>query len=235
MFLQSYQIKWEYRKGDENILADALSRPPRQIAAITVSPDQTMLLRVRRAQQELSWDDKVEIADQLKLDIDSDGFLIRHKGMIVAYYVPSEERESVVKDYHEYPRGDHSGLNWTAARLAMSYYWPYMLTTIGKAIKTCLACQKNKVVSIGNILSVVDCSSTPLEAVHVDTIGLPKSYSFQHIMTFIDRCTRYAEAYPLANLQWSCVKKAYLRFFREVGKPKRIISDRYSSFVCSEA
>lgn len=141
----------------------------------------------------------------------------------------------LVEDHHNYPFGDHSGVNKTASRMALSFYWPYMIDTITKVTGSCMSCQKNKITSIGNVTSPLTCCSEPLEQVHVDVVLLPSSYSFNHVITFVDRCTRYVQAYSIVTQQWPDIKKSFRRFMKEVGKPKTLISDRFSSFVCGEA
>lgn len=74
LFLQNYHITWEYRKGTENVLADHLSRPVGVVALTTL---ETTLQRVKRDQDDMLWDEKVDLAEDLKLELDNDGYLVK--------------------------------------------------------------------------------------------------------------------------------------------------------------
>lgn len=229
ILLQYYDLRWEYRKGDLNVIADAMSRPHLN-GTVAVLRGGNLRQEVLRAQREMPWEAKVDLASRYKLELTPETLLIKRVASGAAYFVPVGKRISVVTQYHYSPGGDHSGVRRTAARLAMHYYWPYMLKTIEDVIRGCKICNMNKPLRVGQVVSTLDCCKEPLEQVHVDTVKLPRCYHYLYVMTFVDRGTRYVQAYAITSLDWRSVRDAYVRFIREVGKPQVLITDRHGSF-----
>jgi hypothetical protein len=51
------------------------------------------------------------------------------------------------------------------------------------------------------------------------------------VAVFVDGCSRYTYAVPLVNASSACVKLAFRRFIRDVGKPKTVLTDWGSEFA----
>ena len=58
--------------------------------------------------------------------------------------VPQAEQGRVLKKEHDEPVAGHLGMAKTFARLAKKYYWPGMLRTTTKYVRTCPSCQRFK-------------------------------------------------------------------------------------------
>nr|VZI00457.1 unnamed protein product [Spirometra erinaceieuropaei] len=68
--------------------------------------------------------------------------------------------------------------------------------------------------------------------VHLDVVGpLPPSSGFTHLLTCVDRYTRWAEDIPLPNTQAETIVKAFVsRWVAMFGVPSTVTTDRGASF-----
>ena len=58
--------------------------------------------------------------------------------------VSRDKQVRVLKEEHDEPVAGHLGIAKTLARLARKYYWPGMLITAAKYVRTCPSCQRFK-------------------------------------------------------------------------------------------
>ena len=58
--------------------------------------------------------------------------------------VPLTEQERALREAHDEPTAGHLGIAKTLVRLSHKYYWPEILRTATKYVRSCLSCQKYK-------------------------------------------------------------------------------------------
>ena len=73
----------------------------------------------------------------------------------------------------------------------------------------------------------------PFVSIHVDLVGpLPQSNGFRHLLTVVDRCTRWPEAYPVAETSASALAAVLIsEWIPRFGVPASITSDRGPQFT----
>ena len=99
--------------------------------------------------------------------------------------------------------------------------------------RACINCQRSKVQThavspTGTFLP----PDTHFEHVHVDLVGpLPPSQGYTHLLTCVDRFTRWPKAIPLTNITTEAVAQAFLSgWIARFGVPTTLTSDRIGQF-----
>ncbi|XP_046141954.1 uncharacterized protein LOC123987841 [Osmia bicornis bicornis] len=158
------------------------------------------------------------------------------KGIIIT--PPKEERIQIIKENHESPVGGHKGIKKTYHRIRNNYYWKNMKKEITDYIRTCISCQKVKLVRMKNKEPMV-ITDTPIDAfdkVSLDILGpLPITTSGNsYILTIQDNLTKYSAAIPLISTTSEEVAKAFTEnFICKFGSPKAILTDQGTCFTGS--
>lgn len=175
MKIQDLDVEFVYKKGKDNITADALSRSLNQIKA-QVSDAQYDHLRdsIKRFPEKYS-DFKV-VEDKIYKFVSnagkSDDPSFRWK------YVPTElEKPSIIRDTHNQA---HLGFEKTLSTIQQKYFWQRISSDVLRFCKNCLICKRSKV---NNINPNPPCGkekicNRPWEMISIDFIGpYPRSRS----------------------------------------------------------
>lgn len=149
--LLEYDYTIEYKKGKENVVADALSRRD----SISSMQCQTVTVVVPQ------WTEDVK--NSYKGDSDSDRLLKKvaadtdpkpkftmHNGLIkyknrIYVGASTEFRQQLLQTFHASALGGHSGIKATYYRLKKVFYWPNLRRNIEEFVKQCSVCQLIKV------------------------------------------------------------------------------------------
>ncbi|KAH8238756.1 hypothetical protein KR032_001286, partial [Drosophila birchii] len=144
--LQQYQYDVHYRRGAQNLVADALSRQPLPVAQQaqvqgTIFKWLTRMLRKVRTEPAKFPDFREER-----------GQLYRRIGLR-----PQEEeytpwnlcvgvdyRHRVLQENHDIPAAGHLGVRKTSNCVAQRYYWPGLFRDVARYVRNCLSCQRYK-------------------------------------------------------------------------------------------
>ncbi|BHF63888.1 hypothetical protein SprV_0200688300 [Sparganum proliferum] len=127
----------------------------------------------------------------------------------------------------------HPGIRASQKLLAERFVWPGMNKDVKAWARSCLSCQRNKVQRHNK--SPPGTFPNPdarFSHVHLDVVGpLPPSNGFTHLLTCVDRYTRWAEASPLPNTQAETIVKAFVsRWVAMFGAPSTVTTDRGAQF-----
>ncbi|UYV82121.1 hypothetical protein LAZ67_21001001 [Cordylochernes scorpioides] len=141
-------------------------------------------------------------------------------------FVPENFRRQIFNSLHNL---SHPGIRATKKLITQKYFWPKMNQAINHWSKSCLDCQKSKIhrhtITKHGIFPL---PSTRFEHVHLYLIGpLPYSENCTHILTAIDRYSKWPEAFPISDKTAISVAKA---FFSRYGVPATITTDQGREF-----
>jgi len=180
--MQGYDFEIIYKKGKENVAADALSRRERDITLCSMSL--VIPSWIEEAKGEWKQDPIIRkiIEDIQDGQLDSEQFswkagILWYKGRI--YLGPhSELKIKVLQEAHSVPTAGHSEFLKTYHKAKQSFYWKGMKKDIQNFITKCEVCQRNKgeTVKTPGLLQPLPIPNQRWEEISMDFItGLPKS------------------------------------------------------------
>lgn len=236
--LLEFNFQLEYKKGKDNLVADALSRKHACMAISMVTP--TWISAVEESYKQDSHCQ--QLLEQLLLSPDhtfnqnqlQDG-IIRHKGKIyVGKDLPLRNR--LMQALHSSAVGGHSGINASYNRLKQIFYWPAMKKDMDQFVTICPVCQKNKgeTCPYPGFLDPLHIPDMVWTHVSMDFIeGLPKSEGKEVIFVVVDRLSKFAHFIPLSHpYTTQTVARAFVdNVLKLHGPPVAIVSDRDTIFT----
>ncbi|XP_061879645.1 uncharacterized protein LOC133631461 [Entelurus aequoreus] len=145
--------------------------------------------------------------------------------------VPVDWRRQVFDAIHSL---SHPGVRASVKLVGAKFVWPGLRKDVRQWAAACVACQRAKVHR--HTKAALEPFPIPVrrfDHVHVDLVGpLPPSQGYTHLLTMVDRTTRWPEAVPLSSTASVDVARAFLSaWVARFGTPSDITSDRGSQFV----
>ncbi|PKA50779.1 putative mitochondrial protein [Apostasia shenzhenica] len=241
--LTGYDFTIQYKKGSENVVADALSRIPEnhivESANISAAVITELLKEVRN-----SWEEDPKLKDIIqKLQTEQEvtgGFVWNHEllwkaGRLVVGPVEGLRRK-IATIIHSDPAGGHSGIEGTTIKVRSIFCWRGIRKSVRKVVRECEVCQKNKVENIASpgLLQPLPIPSRLWTDITMDFIeGLPSSYSKHSIWVIVDRLSKFAHFISLSHPYTAAVLAQIFieHIYRLHGMPERIVSDRDPIFM----
>ena len=145
--------------------------------------------------------------------------------------VPEAWRRRVFDSVHSL---SHPGVRVTRKIIASKFVWHGLSKQVAHWARTCVNCQKSKIHTHTRApLSEFPPTHSRFDHVHVDLVGpLPESQGFNHLLTVMDRFTRWPEVIPIRNIEAATVARAYIsNWIARFGVPSLMTSDRGSQFI----
>ncbi|KAJ3707739.1 hypothetical protein LUZ61_011444 [Rhynchospora tenuis] len=242
--LLGLQYTIEYKKGANNLVADALSRRE----AVEGAQSEVCMVSeiisqwVHELHSSYSGDEWIQ---QLKKQLQEGHHdhhklseyqgLLRYKGRLCVGQAGGW-RTQLLHELHNSNLGGHSGILATYKRLKSLFYWPSMKQFVIDHIKSCEVCQitKPEHVPSPGLLQPLPIPSEAWHSIGMDFItGLPMSDGKEVLLVIVDRLTKYSHFIPLAHpYSAATVAQAFLdNVYKLHGLPMSIVSDRDPIFT----
>jgi hypothetical protein len=242
--LADFDLHFQYIRGEDNTVADALSRKESREGNDTILPTEVACVA---ALTELG----TELSDILKQKIikgyTEDQFCILLKKVLPLredcfekedllfidgrLLIPKDLdlRKNLVKDAHA--RLGHLGYLKTSMELRRDFFWPGLAKDVRRYVQGCETCQRTKAPTTaptGKMLTP-PMPNSPLQHIAIDFVGpLRGSGHYDMILTCTCRLSGFTQLIPV--LQTDTAEKTASRFFTgwlaTFGAPTSIISDR---------
>ncbi|GJY42186.1 retrotransposon-related protein [Tanacetum coccineum] len=240
--LMGFDYEVTYKKGSENIAADALSRVQIQGELITMSCSSITTDLVAKIAK--TWEEDAALQDII-VKLKQDGRAKKHyqwvneklirKGKLV---VGKDEavRNEILNHFHEGAIGGHSGVKVTTQKLCSLFYWKGLRKQVKNFVRECLVCQRYKpdLAAYPGLLQPLPIPEKVWTSVSMDFIEkLPKSQGKTAILVVVDRLSKYAHfvalSHPFTAVQ---VAQVFLdTIYKLHGLPQTIVSDRDKVFI----
>ena len=145
--------------------------------------------------------------------------------------VPATMRREVFETVHGL---SHPGTRATVKIMKARFVWHGNAKDVRAWARGCVTCQAAKVHRHNKaLLQKFEMATARFGHVHVDLVGpLPASKGHTHLLTVVDRFTRWPEAIPLTKTDAATVGNAFaLNWVARFGVPSDITSDRGAQFT----
>ena len=236
--LLEFNYKIDYKKGNTNKAADALSRKGSTLMATTIITP-TWIESVEKSYEQ---DPKCqELLQKLLIAADAEKHytltagVLRYKGRIL---IGNDEdlKHQLIDSLHSSAVGGHSGIVANYQRIKRLFYWPGMKKDVEKFITECPVCQRAKAehCQYPGLLDPLPLRDMAWAHLTMDFIeGLPKSSGKEVILVVVDRYTKYTHFISLPHpYNVNMVAQAFMdNVFKLHGPPISIVTDRDRIFT----
>jgi len=212
VFLSEYDFVMEYIKGEDNCVADALSRMPTTLGGEASDMALPVIVNSQTSGSSIT--------------------IIVEQAVARADTQFDSEIEKVHGKY-----GGHFGIKESIRRLReKGISWESMVTDVSSFIRSCKVCQKLSKASTGshgqNFSVAVD---EPNKRIAMDSVGPLEedSRGYKYILVLIDCMSRFVELFPTRTLKAEECAEKLLEFFSRNGAPESILSDNHKEFMNS--
>ncbi|GMF52883.1 unnamed protein product [Phytophthora fragariaefolia] len=254
-FFAEYNVTVEYKPGEQNVLADALSRRPDYELAHLAYLESPLCELIREVYA--GDDDLAGLVEALSVPNKTVELTTRQRSRLhrysvvegLLYYqvdggdepgivVPNDEdlRHRVHYEAHDTPLSGHLGREKTYTSVARNFWWPHMYKWVRKYVQKCETCQRVKPApSASAPLMSLAVPADCWRSVSMDFIFEPPSDARGHTCILVFVC-RLSIIVRLAAVQKSMTSpQAAQHFvdnvFRHHALPEAFVSDRDPRFV----
>lgn len=256
LIMQEYDLTVEHRDGAKMAHVDALSRNPVETPVTHERMDVFEILRVEDdvwLQTVQEQDSELQRIKSILSDPATKGVVEIHKNYAIKngrlyrivekngeinlkWVVPKSVRWQIVRMNHD--DAGHLGFDKTYEKISHVYWFQKMRRFIKKYCQSCLNCAHSKTPAgpKEGFLHPIPKVNKPFDTLHTDHCGpFPQSRKKNcHLLCIIDAFTKFIYIKPVKNLKSSTTIQVFNEYFALFGVPRRLISDRGTSFTSKE-
>ena len=145
-------------------------------------------------------------------------------------YIPFASRRKVFDIFHGL---GHPGVERTRQSISAKVVWPSMRQDVTRWARECLHCQRSKVIK--NTTPPIGEFTVPNRRflhLNVDLVKMPESNGFRHLLTAVDRFSRWPIAIPIVDMTAETVLDAFTYgWVQHFGIPATITTDNGTQFT----
>ena len=230
-----YDIK--YIRGEDNVLADLMSRPPgEQMSSYSELYNDVTLngMALSLLTEELLQAQTKEFIQSCNVSAEHLQYIDKFAYIVDKGYprliIPPEFRESLVSSIHGL---GHFGRRRTLRAVAMLYWWKGMPSYVANYVRCCEACQRNKPCKKVKRQPVRFFASARFKIVHMDFVGpfKPSNRGNNYLFTLMDRYSRWIEAIPMRDPTAQSTAQVFMsQWVCRYGIPEAILTDQGGQF-----
>nr|CAH8868540.1 unnamed protein product [Trichobilharzia regenti] len=230
-YISQFSTDIQFIKGDSNIVADSLSRcDVNHLSSIDISLDNIAKLQKNDAELHTCRRNSSLQLQDVPIPLSDTTIVCDVSTGVHRPFVPLSCRKALFEHLHSL---SHPGVRATVRLISERFVWPKMNSDIRRWARECIQCQCSKVHR--HTITTPKTFKLPerrFQHIHIDIVGpLPTSRGYTHILTAIDRFTRWAIACPLNDISAENVALVFLdRWVSNYGVPTTITSDRGPQF-----
>lgn len=245
--LQRFEFSIQHRKGQLNVVPDALSREA-DIAELCHNMPSIDLESPSFSSEEYSHLRSIvqENLDKLPDMKVSEGFVYKRVGLrtgsevdelgLWRLWVPANLTYDLIKDSHACDDYLHSGINKNTQNLRQLYFWPRLNSQVAEYVRSCEKCKsvKKSNSTLHTKMGKNFETQRPFQHLFMDYLGpYPRSSQGNtHMLVILDHFTKYPIFVPLkhasAALTIDPLEKLVFSIFNV---PETIMTDNGSQFV----
>lgn len=231
-YISEFTTKISHLQGEENTVADALSRVEVIELPTLISNEELQ----QAQQQDLELEQLLQNTTSLKLKKinipPNSEVYVDASARKICPYVPEPLRKTVFHMIHDL---SHPGNRSTLKQIRGKYVWPAINKDVRKWTRECTACQIAKVSRHNHLPPQhFELPTNRFIHIHIDIITMPLHKGYRFCLTIIDRFTRWPAAIPMKDMRAeTIIRKLYKHWICHFGTPKTITTDQGTQFESS--
>lgn len=236
LMMEQYNYTVQHKPGKSMAHVDALSRMEHVGVVSDLDIDFQLRVAQSRDPEICRLREHLETADSNEYELKDEVVYQISPSGARRLYVPREMINNVIRHIHE--KIGHLGIDKCCCEIKRHYWFPLMKTRVHNFIRNCLKCIVHSAPPRSNKRNLFNIPKTPLpfNTVHIDHLGpLPSVISKKkYILVVIDAFTKFTKLYAAATTKSKESCTILDNYFTNYSKPRRLISDRGTSFTSEE-